>query len=200
MCGRAGSIYEYQKNEESGKMELITVGTKMATEKELGYEPSLLIEMVKHRENGRIINRALIEKDRSDKLNGMEIDFPNFEKLKPHFGCLNIGGTHFSNMGERNSQDIYEIGAEDDGFNFEKKQREIECEEIKSLLITHGLDGQSTEAKQKRNQLFIDCFGTGSWTAIEGMNSKVLRDCKWKMSVMLNPELLENNKSLNGES
>lgn len=60
-------------------MELITSGTKMATEKEMGYEPSLLIEMVKHRENGRIINRALVEKDRTDRLNGKKFDLPNFE-------------------------------------------------------------------------------------------------------------------------
>ena len=31
VCGRAGSIYEYQTNEETGKKELITTGTKMAT-------------------------------------------------------------------------------------------------------------------------------------------------------------------------
>lgn len=195
VCGRAGSIYEYQKNEESGKMELITVGTKMATEKELGYEPSLLIEMIKHRQDGKIINRALIEKDRTDTLNGDEIDFPDFQKLKPHFDFLNIGGDHFNSMGNRNSQEMFELGNEDSGWNHEKKAREIECEEIKSILITHGLDGQSGEAKQARNKLLIDHFGTGSWTAIEGMNSKSLRECRGRLLAALRtPEAVNDEQ------
>jgi hypothetical protein len=185
VCGRAGSIYEYQQNEETGKKELITVGTKMATEKELGYEPSLLIEMVKHRENGKIINRALIEKDRADKLNGNEIDFPNFESFKPHFDFLNIGGTHFDSMSQRDSGEMFTVGAEDDGFGFEKKAREILCEEIKSLLVTWGIDGASSEAKQTRNKMLIDAFGTGSWTAVEYMSSEKIRAGYHKMKAAL---------------
>lgn len=172
VCGRAGSIYEYQKNEESGKMELITTGTKMATEKELGYEPSLLIEMVKHREGGRIINRALVEKDRTDTLNGKIVDFPSYEKLKSHFEFLNIGGQHFDSMENRDSSDMFEEGAESDGFGYEKRQREIWCEEIKSLLIEHGLDGASADAKKRRNDLLKQVFNTGSWTRVENMKSK----------------------------
>lgn len=175
VCGRAGNVYEYQKNEESGKMELITTGSKMATEKELGYEPSLLIEMVKHREGGRIINRALVEKDRTDTLNGKEIDYPNFESFKSHFDFLNIGGAHFDSMNQRDSGEMYTLGAEDDGFGFEKRAREIICEEIQSLFITHGMDGASNEAKTKRNDLLNEIFGTGSKTKIEGMRSEDLR-------------------------
>ena len=56
VCGRAGTIYSYQnKDDGSGKKELISTGTKMATEKELGYEPSLLIEMLADRQDGKII-------------------------------------------------------------------------------------------------------------------------------------------------
>lgn len=61
VCGRAGTIYEYQeKDDGSGKKELISTGTKMATEKELRYEPSLLIEMLQKRDDGKIINVASI--------------------------------------------------------------------------------------------------------------------------------------------
>lgn len=176
VCGRAGSIYEYQKNEESGKMELITTGTKMATEKELGYEPSLLIEMVKHREGGRIINRALVEKDRTDTLNGKEIDFPNYNSFKPHFDFLNIGGEHFGSMSARDSSDMYGEQAEDDGWGYEKRQREIWCEEIKSLLVEHSLDGSSGEVKKKRNELLKQVFNTGSWTKVESMQSSKICD------------------------
>ena len=71
VCGRAGTIYSYQDRDDgTGKRELIQEGTRMATEKEMGYEPSLLIEMLKKLEDHRIVNTAIIEKDRSDRLNG----------------------------------------------------------------------------------------------------------------------------------
>lgn len=171
VCGRAGSIYEYQdKNDGSGKKELITIGTRMATEKELGYEPSLLIEMVKHREDGRIINRALVEKDRSARLNGAEIDKPDYPEFAPHFAALNIGGEHFGSMNARNSADMYE-GDLEPGWDQEKRNREIWCEEIKGILIEHGLDGTSNDAKQGRVKVLKEIFGTASWTAVEGMRA-----------------------------
>lgn len=175
VCGRAGSIYEYQKNEDSGKMELITTGTKMATEKELGYEPSLLIEMVKHREKGRIINRALVEKDRADTMNGKEIDYPDYNSFKAHFDFLNIGGEHFGPMNERDSSDMYQDAAEGDGWSQEKRQREIWCEEIKGLLVKHDLDGTAAEVKKKRFALLEQVFGTSSWTAVESRKSTEIR-------------------------
>lgn len=176
VCGRAGSIYEYQKNEENGKMELITNGTKMATEKEMGYEPSLLIEMIKHREQGRIINRALVEKDRTDRLNGHEFDFPTFQTFAPHFDFLNIGGQHFDSMEQRDSSALFVNDITEDGFQFEKRQREIMCEEIKGLFVKLELDGNSKEAKEARLNLMENVFATRSWTLIEGMPSDKLRD------------------------
>ena len=174
VCGRAGSIYEYQKNEESGKMELITMGTKMATEKEMGYEPSLLIEMIKHRESGTIINRALVEKDRADILNGHEIDFPDYTKLKAHFDFINIGGKHFDSMDQKDSKDLFNEEGEDN-WTYEKRQREIWCEEVKSLLIKHSMDGTGKEEKKKRNDLLNTIFKTGSWTKIESMRSEQIK-------------------------
>lgn len=174
VCGRAGSIYEYQKNEESGKMELITTGTKMATEKELGYEPSLLIEMVKHRENGRIVNRALVEKDRAALLNGSEIDYPTFESFRQHFDFLNIGGNHFESMDSRDSSDMFTIDGEDN-FAYEKRQREIWCEEIQGLLLKY-YPSSSTEDKKHKMALIEMAFGTRSWTKVESSQSSVIRD------------------------
>lgn len=174
VCGRAGNIYEYQKNESTGKMELIHTGTKMATEKELGYEPSLLIEMVKHREGGRIINRALVEKDRSDQMNGSEIDSPSFDSIKPHVEFLNIGGGHFDSLDARDSTALFD-GAEDgSGWDHEKREREIYCEEIKGLFVKYDMDGQGTDNKKRRQALLEQVFGTMAWPAIENMNSKAL--------------------------
>lgn len=203
VCGRAGSIYEYQRNEESGKMELITTGTKMATEKELGYEPSLLIEMVKHRESGKIINRALVEKDRTDTLNGAEIDRPTFESFKSHFDFINVGGSHFDSMNQRDSSEMFEDTAENDGWNHEKRQREIWCEEIKGLLVKHGLDGTSAQAKKERYELLEEVFHTGSWTKIEGSKSSEIEAGYRLMRSMLEPpeetEELPDIPESNGE-
>ena len=83
ICGRAGEVYQYQKNEQTGKMELISTGQRMATEKELGHEPSLLIEMANDREEvrgvPRIVNYAWIEKDRFNRINGLRIKMPSGE-------------------------------------------------------------------------------------------------------------------------
>lgn len=189
VCGRSGSIYEYQTNEETGKKELITVGTKMATEKELGYEPSLLIEMVKHRENGRIVNRALVEKDRTDTLNGMEIDKPDFASFLPHFQFLNIGGSHFESMENRDSREMFADATDDDGWPAEKRSREVWCEEIKALLIEHGLDGTGNEAKQRRVELLKQVFSTGSWTRIENMRAEEIKAGYEAMKVALCPPI-----------
>jgi len=172
VCGRAGSIYEYQDGA-NGKKELITTGTKMATEKEMGYEPSLLIEMVKHRDGGRIVNRAVIEKDRADKLNGHFIDFPNYKKLCPHFDFLNIGGEHFSSMSQRNSSDLFDEEG-NDGWNREKRNREIWCEEIQGLL-TKYYPSQSADDKKAKGDLIEKHLETRSWTKVENMASEAIK-------------------------
>jgi len=185
VCGRAGNVYEYQsKDDGSGKKELISTGTRMATEKELGYEPSLLIEMVINREDGKTINTAIIQKDRADKLNGREIPMPNYAKLKPHFDFLNIGGQHFESMDKRDSQQLYE-GAEEGTWDSESRKRTEWAEEIKSLLISHGLDGTSTEAKKQRNELLLEVFDTGSWSKVENMHSEKIKEGYERMKAKL---------------
>lgn len=186
VCGRAGKIYEYQdKDDGSGKKELISTGSRMATEKELGYEPSLLIEMIKHRDNGRIINRALIEKDRTDTMNGRIVDYPDFEKLRSHFDFLNIGGEHFSYSG-RDSQDLYTEDGEDN-WGHEKRQREIFCEEIQGLLLKH-YPSQSAEHKAAKADAIETVFQTRSWKKVESMRSDEIRAGYRKMKSMLEAE------------
>lgn len=186
VCGRAGNIYEYQaKDDGSGKKELITTGTRMATEKELGYEPSLLIEMVSDRQDGRIINTAVVQKDRTDTLNGQEIQMPNFAKLKAHFDFLNIGGSHFDSMDRRDSSSMFPE-ADEPGWDKEKQQRTIYCEEIAELMKKH-FPSQSVEDKQKRADLMEQYFDTRSWTAIENMRSEILRSGYEAMKDNLEP-------------
>lgn len=173
VCGRAGSIYEYQNNEETGKKELITTGTRMATEKEMGYEPSLLIEMSPAREDGKTVNRALIVKDRTDTLNGHEVDFPDFEKLKPHFAFLNLGGTHYASMETRDSKDMFTEDGQDD-WAAEQRRRTVLAEEIDGLLEKHH-PGTSGAAKKAKADLIDEVFQTRSWTKVENTPADRLR-------------------------
>jgi hypothetical protein len=174
VCGRAGQIYEYQdKDDGSGKKELISTGSRMATEKELGYEPSLLIEMIADREQGKTVNVALVQKDRSDSINGAEIPMPNYQKLKGHFDALNIGGAHFDSMDKRDSQEMFK-DADESGFDGELKRRTVLAEEIGELLKKYH-PSQSVEDKQKRMDLLEQFFDTRSWTKVEGLNSDVLK-------------------------
>jgi len=174
VCGRAGSIYEYQTNEETGKKELITTGTKMAVEKELGYEPSLLIELSPVREDGKIINTAFVQKDRSANLNGAEIDMPTFAKLQKHFEALNLKGSHFDSMEKRDSKEMFneETG---DSWAYELRQREIWCEEIQGLLLKH-YPSMNAEDKQKKALMIEQVFSTRSWTKVENMQSDKIKE------------------------
>jgi hypothetical protein len=186
VCGRAGNVYEYQdKDDGTGKKELITTGTRMATEKELGYEPSLLIEMVIERDNGRAINTAVVQKDRADTLNGHEIQMPDFEKLRPHFDALNIGGAHFESMERRDSKEMFPE-ADESGWDKEKQDRAIWAEEIAELMKKH-FPSQSVDDKQKRADLLEKIFGTRSWTAVESMRSSALESCYVRLRDHLEP-------------
>lgn len=182
VCGRAGNVYEYQeKDDGSGKKELITTGTKMATEKELGYEPSLLIEMVAARDDGKIINTAVVQKDRADVLNGHEIQFPDFAKLKPHFDALNIGGEHFSSMKSRDSRDIFTEDGED-SFGAELKRKEVALDEIREEMLKQCGHGQDAGTKAAKAQLLEDISGTRSWEKLASMRLKdvqAVRNTLW---------------------
>lgn len=174
VCGRAGQVYEYQdKDDGSGKKELISTGTRMATEKELGYEPSLLIEMLADRQDGRIVNVAAIQKDRSDMLNGHEIQMPTFAKLKGHFDALNIGGEHFESMDRRDSTGMFP-DADESGWDAEKKQREIWAEEIAELLKKY-YPSQTADDKSARAALLERFFDTRAWSRIETMKAEDLK-------------------------
>lgn len=185
ICGRAGNVYEYQeKDDGSGKKELITSGTKMATEKELGYEPSLLIEMEIQRKDGEIINTAVIQKDRADRINGMEIPFPTFEKLKPHFEALHIGGEHFESMNQRDSREMFTETGEDN-FGADMRRKEVALDEIKEELLRHHGHGMDAGTKAAKSATLEEIAGTRSWAKLESMrlpDVQAVRSRLWKLT------------------
>jgi len=129
--------------------------------------------MVADRHDGKTVNVAIIQKDRSDNINGKEIRMPKFDDFKKHFDALNLGGEHFNSMESRDSESLYE-GFDESGFDMELKRRTILCEEIAELLKKHH-PSQSVEDKQKRADLLENIFGTRSWTAVESMKSDTLK-------------------------
>ena len=186
ICGRAGAVYSYQdKDDGSNKKELISTGQKMATEKNLSYEPSLLIEMVADRRHGKTINIAMVEKDRSDNINGFEFPMPTYKDFSKHFEALNLGGKHFESMDARDSQEMFK-DADESGFDGEIRQRTIYCEEIAELLKKH-YPAQSVVDKQARADLLEEIFNTRSWSAVENMRSTTLKDKLLELRLKLEP-------------
>jgi len=173
VCGRAGDVWE-EKEDEEGVKELTRTGTRMRVEKELGYEPSLLMEMVKERLSSREgagwVHRAWIVKDRFDVIDSKHFDDPTFESFLPHIALLNLGGKHRVLDADRNSGELFQ----NTNNGYERiRQRNILLEKIKEeIYIKHP--GQSVDDKTGRSNLMKEIFETRSWTEIEGLPTKQL--------------------------
>jgi hypothetical protein len=163
MCGRAGDIFENYVDD-NGKRQMEKIGTKMKTEGETAFEPSLLV-LMEHVENTRthiVTHRATIQKDRSTTLDGQQIDNPDFKDFLPHINRLNLGGRHMGVDDHTDSQHIITTEKRD----WQPVQRRIAVDEIQSLLVLH-IPGQSAADKQRKIQLIRKHFDNKSWTEIE---------------------------------
>lgn len=187
ICGRAGYEYDMEKDEETGKKELIKTGIKMKTEGEFGFEPSLLVQMELEQqpiEDGKFkqVRTATVLKDRfgiidgsvfqfskgKDRLDEMERVWSAFEG---HVGSL-MPGAHSTVMTATTPMPVSEEG--DAEWAREKKARTILCEEIQGCIV-EKFPGQSADEKKAKANLLAQVFGTRSWTAVESMNSDTLR-------------------------
>lgn len=172
LCGRAGNEYAYQDTERadgSTKKELITTGTKMKAESEMGYEPSLLVEMTAEKSPDRkkklTIRKAYVVKDRGRKLDGREFINPGFKVFMPHIEDLNIGGKHGGFDTSRNSSELFDEGGRPE-WQQRKQQVLIVLEEIENILVKH-YPGQSANEKRSKVVLLEKHLGTSSWTSIK---------------------------------
>lgn len=166
LCGRAGNVYEFQENDDTHKKEMITIGTRMAAEKGLGYEPNILVEMTARQVSGprkskRIVRTATVLKDRSTMLDGRQFDDPKFESFLPHIGRLNLGGKQTGFDESRSSSSLFPKGDRQDN----SLQRKIVIDEIQSLLVSH-FPGQSAVEKKSKVDLVRKHF-KAAWTEIE---------------------------------
>ena len=195
LCGRAGYEYDYFEDE-SGKKQLEKTGIKMKAETEMGYEPSLLILMEREMdmESKQVYRAGHVLKERFGLIDGKSFRNPTFENFMPHITSLNLGGQQLGIDTSRNSEEMIEEGQ--DSWPQEKRRREIWCEEIKGLMIKHGLDGASNEVKKRRMELLQGIFGTMSWTAVENMRSDAIHDGFDQMKSALEPPLIDTNEDV----
>ena len=166
VCGRSADKWEEVEDPEDGSKELRKVGTKMRTETEMGYEPSLLVEMeaiqMSARAGGQWLHRAYVKKDRFDVIDGLFFDNPNFDSFLPHILLLNLGGEHKALEADRNSQGLFERG---DSGEQKRVRKEIILEKITNE-IKKLYPGQGEADKTARITLMERVFGTNSWTEI----------------------------------
>lgn len=190
MCGRAAFEYDHFIDE-AGDKKIEKVGTKMSAEANIGFEPSLLIEMVAERidnadksPNARNIeNVAYVIKDRSDLLNGKRFVKPTFKDFKPHYDFLNIGGEHVGVDTSRSSKDLFEPG-NDNNWLEKKKQIAILKEEVEGLLVS-AYPGRSAEDSKTKADLAFEAFGTRSWTALDDYTPEAMREGLGKMKALI---------------
>jgi hypothetical protein len=192
ICGRAGAIWEFEKNEESGRRELVKTGVKMKTESELGFESSLLIEMEREQvadgQGGfKITHIATILGDRFGVLDGATCENPTFEFFLPHISKLAPGKLATVDVRTKTA-----TGADVEGGEWEKekRQRTILCEEIQGAIVSK-YPGQTTDEKKKKADLLQTIFGTRSWTKVESMQSEALRSglARLNQELGITPEL-----------
>lgn len=177
IAGRAGFEYDMEKNDETGRKELVKTGIKMKVENEFGFEPSLLVEMDREQVpdgNGgwKIKRKATILGDRFNQIDGKECYDPTFEFFLPHVGKL-IKGAH----APVDTATKTDTGADVEGnteWERERKARAILCEEAQGLIVSI-YPGQSAAEKKAKTDVIEQCFGTRSWTAVESMDSGKLK-------------------------
>ena len=195
LCGRAGDVWESVVDDE-GFTEVKKTGTKMRLERETSYEPSLLVEMIKARENSQPgsgwIHRAWIIKDRFDVIDSQHFDNPTFESFLPHISLLNLGGEHKALESDRDSQDLFD--GKNNGYEL-IRQKNILLEKIKEeLYIAHP--GQSADDKRGRSDLMKDFFNTRSWTEVEGFYFDKLSMGLSALETYNSPEMKEQKEEL----
>ena len=101
-CGRTADVWEMVKDD-TGKEELQKTGSRMGVEKNVAYEPNLLVEMRRvpnpafgqpkaPTEHVRWLHEAAVVKDRADTMNGKAAVDPDIEFFRPHLDFLKGGG------------------------------------------------------------------------------------------------------------
>ena len=165
ICGRAGFIFAEEQDDE-GKMKLVTKGTKMKTHSELGFEPSLLIEMERDEQSDKTLRRvAIVKGDRFGIIDGKRFVDPVFEDFKEFFSRMDLttGGAPALDTKPKTAATL-RSGKSDR--QQEREEREIILDEIKGDLVS-AFPGQSAPEKKSKVDMLKLAFGTPSWVRLE---------------------------------
>lgn len=181
-AGRAAFEWDFEEVEDTAgniKKELRKTGVKVATEKEFGFEASLLIEMerVQVPIEGRpghfsIVHRATVLGDRFDAMDGVVCDNPTGDFFMPHLSKLVPGAVNMVDTMTTTDMGVDEAG--DAAYYQERKEKTKLLEEIQGEMIA-AWPGQKAEEKRAKVAVVDFAFGTKSWTAVEGKSLAVLR-------------------------
>lgn len=196
VSGRLGYVWDKEADETGRKTELVKLGTKMKSENEAGYEPSLLIEMegiqddgvrVKksRTKKGSITHHAYVLKDRWRTLNGRTFSWPDmnaykvgdyqkvFKDFAPHFAKLTIGGVDQRAVNSTRTSEALFDGNGDSAHQQRARRVQIVLEEIEGTLVALW-PGQDAKSKELKRLAVETLFGTRSWTAVSSMALEVL--------------------------
>lgn len=129
-CGRQAN--EFETDPETDEMK--RVGFKMKAEGETPYEPHILIRMETRRNNrtGEMEPWAIIEKDRTGVIQGLEVCKPGFDLFKPILRYLGMSQAQLDADDSTTAADIEAMRAAED----QKRARSMEVfESIRSRLV-----------------------------------------------------------------
>jgi len=195
VSGRLGYVWDKEEDESGRKTELVKLGTKMKSENEAGYEPSLLIEMEgiqaaglrekqTRTKKGSITHHAYVLKDRWRELNGRTFSWPDlnsykvgdyqkvFKAFAPHFAKLAIGAQQRAVNGLRTSESLFD-GSGDAAYAKRVKRVQIVLEEIEGALVALW-PGQDAKSKDLKRRAIETLFETRSWTAVSSKPLELL--------------------------
>lgn len=177
VSGRAGDVWEQVEDEDTGKKKMQITGTKMKTEKEFGFEPSLLVEMEKVQvwNDGHYVlsHRATVLGDRFNVIDGQTFLNPTYESFRPHIARL-IPNLH--TQVDASIKTTFGITEEGDTEYVADRKRRTKLQEEIAGELTSAFPGQAAKEKKMRTDMTLLCLGTRSWTAVEEMKEPQLAE------------------------
>ena len=196
LSGRLGYVWDREEDESGKKGELVKLGTKMKSESEAGYEPSLLIEMEgiqsaearakkSRTKQGTIVHHAYVLKDRWRTLNGRTFTFkdlnaykagdykPVFDAFRPHFDKLAIGKAEQRAVDPNRTSAAMFDGNGDSAYQQRARRVQIVLEEFEGTLVKLW-PGQDAKSKALKALVIETIFSTRSWTAVTSKSLEAL--------------------------
>lgn len=197
LCGRLGYVWDQEEEVVDGKTErtLVKLGTKMKSEADAGYEPSLLVEMEAIQEaearvrktrakRGSINHHCYVLKDRWRTLNGRTFTFRDlnayepgdyetvFKAFLPHVEKLAIGSVQRAVDPTRTSAGEFTDNGQSASQQLQT-QKQIVVEELEGTFRAIW-PSETVFEKSIRSEARQALFNTRSWTRVQNEPVEIL--------------------------